>query len=133
MIGLFKYMFYRIARVVKQFGDWGEKNYDVYALAYISICLIINALPIVFFILDSTLGIYPACSFEFFIKYLGVPLIILMGFTLPFDDNGVWYKELDKKYKNERFKALKGWLIVIYMIASFVSFVVFMIASMQQP
>ena len=94
-------------------------------------CLIINALLIVFSILYLVLGIHPTCSFEFFIEYLGIPLVFLTGFILPFDEIGEWYKKLDKQYKNERFKALKGWLIVLYMIITFISFIIFMIASSQ--
>ena len=131
MFGLFKYIFYRIARVVKQFGKWGERYYDAYTLAHISMCLIINALLLVFFILYLVLGIHPTCSFEFFIKYLAIPLVLISSFVLPDDDEGKWYKQLDEKYKNERFQSIKGFCIVFYMVATFVSFIVFMITSMQ--
>lgn len=88
MLNLFKYMYYRVARVVKQFGVWGEKYSDAYAISYISICLIINALLIVIITLYGLLGIHPTYSFRFFFEFLAIPLVILLAFTLPFDDNG---------------------------------------------
>ena len=131
MIALFKYMFYRMARVVKQFGTWGEKYYDSYSVGYLAICLTLNLLLIVLATLYWAFNIHPTTSFEIFYKYLAIPLTLIVAFVLPDDDDGKWYKQLDKKYKNERFQSLKGFCIVLYMVGSFVSFIVFMIASMQ--
>ena len=131
MMTLFKYMYYRIARVVKQFGTWGEEYYDSYSVGYLAICLTLNSLLIVLATLYWAFNIHPTASFEFFYKYLAIPLALIVVFVLPDDDEGKWYKQQDEKYKNERFQSLKGFCVVLYMVGSVVSFIVFMIASMQ--
>ena len=54
-------------------------------------------------------------TMKFCILYLLIPLTIICFFIWPKDD---LYMQLDQKYKNEKHRKLKGWLILVYIILS---------------
>ena len=129
MMTLFKYMYYRIARVTRTYGSWGKHFGLSDAFGYLFACLILNGLLLLMALTYWFFEIPPSKVIEFFCKYLLVPLLIVIFFSPV--DRGELYNQLDKKYKDEKHQSLKGWCIVLYMVGSVVSFIVFMIASMQ--
>ena len=54
-------------------------------------------------------------AIKYCILYVLIPLAIICFFIWPNDE---LYMQLDQKYKNEKHRKLKGWLILVYIILS---------------
>ena len=67
--------------------------------------------------------IYPSETIDFFMKKLYIPLMMVGVIMIPSKGKKT-YKKLDAKYRNDKHKELKGWLIALYCIVSFFSFIV---------
>lgn len=53
---------------------------------------------------------------------------IIIVFALPIV-NDDFYHQLDNEYRNEKHQALKGFFIVLYMLVSIASFILFICVS----
>ncbi len=109
----FDYCYYRISKAYKFFDSKGyyisAGGVCAFTLAFIALALI----KILFY----------------FLKYdLTTPLIICV--CIPFATLGILYidpmryEKLCKKYKNEKYSKLKGWLVFLYVISSFILYFV---------
>jgi archaellum biogenesis protein FlaJ (TadC family) len=98
-----------------------EKDYCLYGSFILSLSLgsiFLSLLALIFSLFDI----------KFSITLLWIAVIIISILSI-FFINKKKYKQLDKKYKNERHSKLKGWLVLLYVIGSvamyFVSLYVF--------
>lgn len=123
MIELFRYMYYRIASVAWNASSWGKNCYDGFAMVVLGSCLIFNILLIISGCLYVISDIYPSETIDFFMKKLYIPLMMVGVIMIPSKGKKT-YKKLDAKYRNDKHKELKGWLIALYCIVSFFSFIV---------
>ena len=115
------YTYYRIARLLKGLNSWANKFYDMYTLAYMTICFFCNLTVLTILILKPLYHITNGDVINFYLRYIIIPVCLIFYFWLPDDDNGELYKKLEQKYKDDKHPKLKGWLIVIYFISSFVA------------
>lgn len=118
ILELFRYIYYRIAHALSHAKDsWTRFHHVTYAMSYLVLCVYSNILVIsmlvrywIFDIPASTKDTIKYC-----ILYVLIPLAIICFFIWPNDE---LYMQLDQKYKNEKHRKLKGWLILVYIILS---------------
>ena len=103
---LFLYMYYRIARFYKYFGEWDPESVGM--LVYmIFISNYINAIIILlyYFLFEADIAII----------YLQI-LIGIFAIIGMFTGTEKLYAKLDEKYKNESNRILKGWFVFIFVV-----------------
>ena len=106
---LYEYYYYRISKFYK---DMGSKTpcHDASALIFSAINLIILTLiSIVLMLVDV--------NWNMKWMYIVSAIVIILGI---FTTNKNKYKKLEDRYKNELHTTLKGWLIFLSLIGSFV-------------
>lgn len=123
MLNLINYVYYRIASVFWNTSSWGRSTFHGYTLVVLETCIIFNALLIISFFRYAISGVFPSETIDFFIKRIYVPLMIVSIIIIPSKDKKT-YKKLENKYQNDKYKEIKGWLIVIYCVLSFFSIVI---------
>ena len=117
---LFNYCFYRIAKAYKLFDrrdycDWG---YGVLfaTFGFTILSLVTCVLHIFHFKINSTIIVctfVPFCALDFIFSML-----------ISDKQKVTKYIELDNLYKNEKYRKIKGCLVAIYAIGSFVLYFV---------
>lgn len=114
---LFYYLYYRYAQGYRYFGDgdyldWG---YFILFASFMNIACSI-AVPISY-IFDTRLT-------KATIVLIAIPFIFLYirTFFIPEEQKKDLFKQLEKRYKNEPHKKLKGWLVALYAIGTLVLF-----------
>ena len=123
MAEIIQYVYYRIASISWNASSWGKSIYHGFASAVLGTCIIFNALLLFAVFRYAIWGVYPSESIDFFMEKIFIPLIIVYAFFISSKDKKA-YKKLESKYKNDKHKELKGWLIAIYCILSFFSVVI---------
>ena len=124
MIRLIKYIYYRISHVYDRVRN--EENDWYYDYLIKGMCHIKGG---------TITGLLIGLNLQSLLICIKKNLLINMDNPL-FGHNRVWvltfiglgiilsnqknYEELKEVYKDEKFKVLKGWLVVIYIIASFI-------------
>lgn len=118
MAEIIKYVFYRIAHALSHAKDsWTRFHHDTYAMAYLVLSVYSNILVISMLVRYWMFDI-PASNkdtMKFYILYLLIPLAIICFLIWPDDE---LYMQLDQKYKDEKHRKLKEWLIFVYIILS---------------
>lgn len=118
MIILFRYMYYRIAHALSHAKDsWTRFHHDSYAMSYLAGSVYSNILVILMLVRYWMFDI-PANNkdtIKYCILYVLIPFAIICFCIWPNDE---LYMKLDQKYKNEKHRKLKGWLILVYIILS---------------
>lgn len=107
---LFWYCYYRISKAYKISID--ETGYYIYGsgvLFFAIGCIILAILAFLFRLLSIEINV------RLFAGIMGVILVLSVFFI-----SKKKYKQLEIKYKNEKNKKLKGWLVFLFIIGSFI-------------
>lgn len=123
---LVRYVYYRFAHAVRNCNLMGRQLYDLYAKLYLMLLLISNILVILSIVLYigfdiSSNQIWDVLFDKYKFPWIFLILIVVIDLFISCFVKGDihFYKQLDKKYKNEKKRVLKGWLIAIYCVLSF--------------
>lgn len=120
---LIEYVYYRMISFYERSlfePVYHPKNHKIHAAGLFALCLFFNilsiayAIALLFRIEESKLFIDYA-----FVIALILALAISITVSVLYDKK---YKTLCKKYKKEKNRSLKGWLIVVYCICSILMF-----------
>ena len=127
LLNLIQYIYYRIAHALLNLNQWERDYYDVHAVTYLTLCIVPNIALITMLICDWVFNISIHDSYVFYSNHLVVIVIIcaIVAWRIWPDDKT--YESLDQKYKGEKHRVIKGWLVAIYCFLSFFSFLVFVI------
>ena len=116
---LFYYCYYRIAQGYRFCGDgyyldWGYRILFA-TFAFIEASIVV---PI-----SRILGIKSLTKSGFILILIPIILLYVRTFFIPKERKMRKFKQLEERYKNERHKRLKGWLVTIYAIGTLVLFI----------
>ena len=111
MKDLFLYIYYRIVRFYKYWGDWDALGTGMMFFLLIT-SFYFSSIVIIYFNSKGT---------EAPIELLGI-LAASLAFIGSFFSTEKLYSRLDNKYWNEPNKKLKGWLVFAFVIGGFLSF-----------
>ena len=127
MTQLIQYVYYRIAHALLNLNQWEKDYYDVHAMTYLSLCIGFNIILLTMLICDWVFNISIHDSYVFYSNNLVVIVIIsvIVAWRIWPDDKT--YESLDQRYKGERHRVIKGWLVFVYCVLSFFSLIVFII------
>ena len=123
MINIIKYLYYRIAHALLNLNQWEKDYYDVHAMTYLTLCIGFNIILITMLICNWVFNISIHDSFVFYSNNLVIIVIICMIVNWRIWPDDKTYELLDQKYKGEKHRVIKGWLVFIYCILSFFSFI----------
>ena len=113
---LFYYCYYRIASFYRSCYDGYYLNWGFWILLDTFMCVAWAIAAPVFYILEIEYTNYHAI-------WVAMPFILLSfrtTFVISDESKMKKFKELEERYKNERHKKLKGWLIFLYSIGTLV-------------
>ena len=109
----FNYCFYRISSAYKA---WDNTGFHIYGIGVVSLCMVGKILAIISVYLSfSDLKLTPTIA-----GVVSVVVFVLNTFIM----NEKKYFQLSERWKNEKYKKLKGWLVFSYIILSVVIFFV---------
>ena len=119
MKALFYYCYYRIAQGYRFFGDgdyldWGYRILFA-TFAFIEASIVV---PI-----SRILGIKSLTKSGFILILIPIILLYVSTFFIPIQCKKQKFEQLEKRYKNEKHKRLKGWLVTIYAIGTLVLYI----------
>ncbi|GHU86809.1 hypothetical protein FACS1894153_4380 [Bacteroidia bacterium] len=117
MRNLLDYYYYRIAKFYKSFEPWGESGWRLSGGIVLFGIIWANFLSLLLFILSFIDNNF---DFESIIYPSGI-IFIILGIIFSFRKK---YENLAKRYKKDKNSNLKGWLIFLYGILSFVIYCV---------
>ncbi len=109
----FDYCYYRIS---KFYENWGEKDGH-----FMGSLLVLGSLS--FYFLSLLALVFSLLKIKFSTVLIGCILCVFIIISLFFIDKKK-YKELELRYKNEKYHKLKGWLVFLYVISSFLLYFV---------
>ena len=127
MTNIIQYLYYRIAHALLNLNQWEKDYYDVHAMTYLSLCIVSNIALITMLICEWVFNISIHDSYLFYSKYLVAIVIICMIVIWRIWPDDKTYELLDQKYKGEKHRVIKGWLVFAYCVLSFFSLIVFII------
>lgn len=127
MTQLIKYVFYRIAHALLNLNQWEKGYYDVHAMIYLSLCIVSNIALLIMLICNWVFNISIHDSYVFYSSNLVVIVIICMILAWRIWPDDKTYESLDQRYKGEKHRVIKGWLVFAYCVLSFFSLIVFII------
>lgn len=127
MTQLIKYIYYRIAHALLNLNQWEKGYYDIHAMVYLSLCIVSNITLLSMLICEWVFNISIHDSYVFYSNNLVVIVIICVIVASRIWPDDKTYELLDQKYKGERHRVLKGWLVFAYCVLSFFSFIVFIL------
>lgn len=121
------YCFYRAAAFYK---EWHDFFYPIPSDEHLIAGAIIAYQPIGFILLSIIILLFPTFGLPinktiFFIVSI---LIMIVCVFLADEDK---FAQLEKKYEHEKYKKLKGWLIVVYFVGSL--FLMVLMAIIKNP
>ena len=119
MKALFYYCYYRIAQGYRFCGDgdyldWGYRILFA-TFAFIEASIVV---PI-----SRILGIKSLIKSGFILILIPIILLYVRTFFIPIQCKKQKFEQLEKRYKNEKHKRLKGWLVAIYAIGTLVLYI----------
>ena len=119
MKALFYYCYYRIAQGYRFCGDgdyldWGYRILFA-TFAFIEASIVV---PI-----SRILGIKSLTKSGFILILIPIILLYVCTFFIPIQRKKQKFEQLEKRYKNEKHKRLKGWLVTIYAIGTLVLYI----------
>ena len=95
------------------------ENYDVFGDRFVTTQQLLNILFLYYLIVVKILNI----KLSNIASFIGFAIVCVVILILSKDKyNKTTYKELEKKYKYEKNRRLKGWLVVLYWFLSTVLF-----------
>lgn len=127
MTQLIKYVYYRIAHALLNLNQWEKGYYDVHAMIYLSLCIVSNIALLIMLICNWVFNISIHDSYIFYSSNLVVIVIICMILAWRIWPDDKTYESLDQRYKGEKHRVIKGWLVFAYCVLSFFSLIVFII------
>ena len=127
MINIIKYLYYRIAHALLNLNQWEKGYYDIHAMVYLSLCIVSNITLLSMLICDWVFNISIHDSYVFYSNNLVVIVIICVIVASRIWPDDKTYESLDQRYKGEKHRVIKGWLVFAYCILSFFSFIAFII------
>ena len=127
MTQLIKYIYYRIAHALLNLNQWEKGYYDVHAMIYLSLCIVSNIALLIMLICNWVFNISIHDSYVFYSSNLVVIVIICMILAWRIWPDDKTYESLDQRYKGEKHRVIKGWLVFAYCVLSFFSLIVFII------
>jgi len=127
MTQLIKYVYYRIAHALLNLNQWEKVYYDVHAMIYLSLCIVSNIALLIMLICNWVFNISIHDSYVFYSSNLVVIVIICMILAWRIWPDDKTYESLDQRYKGEKHRVIKGWLVFAYCVLSFFSLIVFII------
>ena len=127
MTQLIKYVYYRIAHALLNLNQWEKGYYDVHAMIYLSLCIVSNIALLIMLICNWVFNISIHNSYVFYSSNLFVIVIICMILAWRIWPDDKTYESLDQRYKGEKHRVIKGWLVFAYCVLSFFSLIVFII------
>lgn len=127
MTQLIKYVYYRIAHALLNLNQWEKGYYDVHAMIYLSLCIVSNIALLIMLICNWVFNISIHDSYVFYSSNLVVIVIICMILAWKIWPDDKTYESLDQRYKGEKHRVIKGWLVFAYCVLSFFSLIVFII------
>lgn len=127
MTQLIKYVYYRISHALLNLNQWEKGYYDVHAMIYLSLCIVSNIALLIMLICNWVFNISIHDSYVFYSSNLVVIVIICMILAWRIWPDDKTYESLDQRYKGEKHRVIKGWLVFAYCVLSFFSLIVFII------
>lgn len=127
MTQLIKYVYYRIAHALLNLNQWEKGYYDIHAMVYLSLCIVSNITLLSMLICDWVFNISIHDSYVFYSNNLVVIVIICVIVASRIWPDDKTYESLDQRYKGEKHRVIKGWLVFAYCVLSFFSLIVFII------
>ncbi len=127
MTQLIKYVYYRIAHALLNLNQWEKGYYDVHAMIYLSLCIVSNIALLIMLICNWVFNISIHDSYVFYSSNLVVIVIICMILAWRIWPDDKTYESLDQRYKGEKHRVIKGWLVFAYCVLSFFSLIVLII------
>lgn len=127
MIELFRYIYYRIAHALLNLNQWEKGYYDIHAMVYLSLCIVSNITLLSMLICEWVFNISIHDSYVFYSNNLVVIVIICVIVAWRIWPDDKTYESLDQRYKGEKHRVIKGWLVFAYCVLSFFSLIVFII------
>ena len=122
---LYKYTYYRLTHAMLKNG-WRKPTSHDRSFQAVESCVAANILTLSLIILYLFLG---NLKIELIIG--SAVIALFMGFFLIDNESyfdGVVYEQLDMKYKDEKNRVLKGYLVFLYIIFSNILFILTVIA-----
>lgn len=117
---LFYYCYYRISQGYRSFDDsdyldWGYRVlFATFAFAVASIAVPVSRLW----------GAKPFTRIEFILLLIPLTLLYVCTFFISEKRKMDLFYQLEERYKNELHKTLKGWLVALYAVGTFVLYIV---------
>lgn len=111
---LFYYCYYRISRGYRFWGDSSYLDWGYWILIASFIFIAWSIAAPLFYIFDIE---YTKIA----IFLVALPFILLeiwVTFFLSDESKNRKYKELEERYRNEKYKNIKGWLIALYVFGT---------------
>ena len=127
MTQLIKYVYYRIAHALLNLNQWEKGYYDIHAMVYLSLCIVSNITLLSMLICEWVFNISIHDSYVFYSNNLVVIVIICVIVASRIWPDDKTYESLDQRYKGEKHRVIKGWLVFAYCVLSFFSLIVFII------
>lgn len=116
-MNFYRYVYYRIAHAMMNYGWSKEFSYHCSEVD-VGICIITNITSIILILIFLTTG---NLQFETMKLYV-IPGIIITGLLMfrIFDDKNDdrFYEKLDFKFKDEKYRVIKGILVFLYFVLS---------------
>lgn len=127
MTNIIKYLYYRIAHALLNLNQWEKGYYDIHAMVYLSLCIVSNITLLSMLICEWVFNISIHDSYVFYSNNLVVIVIICVIVASRIWPDDKTYESLDQRYKGEKHRVIKGWLVFAYCILSFFSFIAFIV------
>ena len=121
------YIYYRIAHALLNLNQWEKGYYDIHAMVYLSLCIVSNITLLSMLICEWVFNISIHDSYVFYSNNLVVIVIICVIVAWRIWPDDKTYESLDQRYKGEKHRVIKGWLVFAYCVLSFFSLIVFII------
>ena len=131
MTQLIKYVYYRIAHALLNLNQWEKGYYDIHAMVYLSLCIVSNITLLSMLICDWVFNISIHDSYVFYSNNLVVIVIICVIVASRIWPDDKTYESLDQRYKGEKHRVIKGWLVFAYCVLSFFSLIVFIVRPLE--
>jgi len=114
----YKYFYYRIAHAYMNFGWSNHFSYQC-SRSVVGINIMSNIISLVLIVAYFTVGgiQFESLSYLWFISLVITTFILIKVFSINCDDDK-FFDELNLKYKDEKFRIIKGCLVFLFELIS---------------